>query len=221
MTNTQLYIFLGVTHLFYIWSFVLSYKAINKKNIQPYMKGFYIYPLVGLILIIFFWLAVLQIIPEYFYSQLNKFSLIFHYCFLAFFICRVLKKQGNYNIEKQLFWIFLVIIICFTINDFVKNTHTSFSITNICLLIFCLDYYNKLFINVPIIHLTKEPSFWIINGVFLGMGITIPLYFFNDFLFYSASKNLYYLLLIIGALGYSFMHLFFIKAFLCKTIRLK
>jgi len=221
MTFNQLYVILGSTHLFLVWIFLISYKKNRNKNIPPYMKGFYFYPLVGLIMILFFWLDYIKISPNNLFQTINTLSLIFHYYFLASFICKVLKLQGIFDFERILFWIFLSIIICSEVYDFLNKTRISFIVTNTFLLFFCICYYNKLFKNISVINLTDEPSFWVITGVFLGMGITLPFYIFNQYLFNLISRDNYYLLALMGISGYMIMHLFFIKAFLCKTMQFK
>lgn len=221
MSKLDIYFFLGISQIFYLLSFIFSFRKRNEKSLPEYLKGFYVYPLIGLIIIVFFWLDFLQITAKYFYINLNRISLLFHFAFLSSFSCKALKLETQNSIERILFWVLFIILIGIECIDFIKNRYLSFSTANIFLLLFCINYYNKLFRNSPSINLIQEPAFWIITGIFLGMGTIIPFSFFNPYLSTKIPINNYYLLVLMAALGYSIMHLLFIKAFLCKSPQLK
>lgn len=221
MTRTELDVAISISQIFYLFSFIISFYASRNFFLPSYLKRFYWYPLIGLIVIIFFWLNFFKITPLYFYYYLNRFSLLFHYTFLAFFIFKVLNNHDFFNLEKILFIVFFIILLCVQVYDYINSTYNSFFLTNTFLVIFCINFYYKLLNTTPVIALKEEPFFWIISGVFLGMGITIPFYAFQQYLFQFISNSLFYLLILIAGVGYSLMHIFFIKAFLCKTLQRK
>ena len=74
-------------------SFILSLRLYNNDKIPRYMKGFFWYPTIGIIVIIF------HLIIKHFFKNIlgfalmsNNISLLFHFSFLSIFIFRVMQK---------------------------------------------------------------------------------------------------------------------------------
>lgn len=198
-------------------SFVISVKYGHKNDLPGYMKGFYWYPLVALIILI----------PTYIMARfangvdpwgklLLNLSIIFHYTFLSLFVLRVIPSSANNIIYKIVFYIFLsLILIVLVINDYSKNNFDAYSIANFGLLIFCLFYYFNIFNNIPDLNLLNDASFWIITGVFFAMSVHLPSFFFMSYLYDKIFMDSYRPLMSIPRICYGIMHLFFIKAYLC------
>jgi hypothetical protein len=200
-------------------SAIFSIKLIGNKRIPPYMNKFYWYSFVAGVLAIFDLLRnYFNIINKNTYVFFDSILLLFHFIFLSLFIYRVLPKRSNSEYFKLLIIFFLLgILFCMFANDLTGPQSTAYTFTNFGLVIFCCIYYLQLFEDMPTINLLKEPSFWVINGVFFCMCATIPITSLTRYLFNNISRELYFSIESIGAFAYGVMHLFFIKAYLCST----
>lgn len=218
MEIKTLYTILGALQIFFVTSFILSARAYFRTEAPLFIRYFFIYPTVALVMIIFFWFDFLKITPKGFFSDLNFFSLIFHFIFLTWFILQVIKSSGSYQVERIIRAIFILCILASVVNDYVNGFRYSYVLVNGMLFFYCFFYFGRLFKNNPYLHLTSQPAFWIITGIFLGMGITLPFYIFHEFLLVRITKNTHNLLGLIGGVGYATMHIFFIKGFICNHI---
>lgn len=149
-------------------------------------------------------------------SLINSSCLLFHFIFLSAFIYCTLpyKKSILYRV------IFLVCTVLIIFCLFTNNSYTlpsnAFAISNLGLVIFCCFYYYQLFEAVPTITLLKEPSFWIITGIFFCMCSTVPILAIRFYLLHNTSQKFYSTIEIVIPFAYGVMHLFFIKAYVCS-----
>ncbi len=199
-------------------SFFVSLCLVNRGNIPSYMKGFYWYPLVGVISI---FPAFITINFSYGFDELatavHKISILFHFSFLGVFIIKALPGKKNTKSLNFLFAAFLSFLLLFLLTEDINEEHGHiFAFANFGLIIYCLIYYYHLFNRAPTFNLLVEPSFWIITGVFFTMSVHIPILLTIDYLHRKISIGNYRLLFCVTMLCYSVMHLFFIKAFLCS-----
>ena len=204
--------------IIFLISFIHSFRLIKNNKIPRYMNGFYWYPAVAVIIGV---LHLLQryytLIPKELYRITNLISLLIHFTFLSLFILQFISLKFFRKYYKLIFFLFLISLIVFIINDIINHSFISFAIANSGLLIFCIYYYEQLFRDSPTLNLLKEPSFWIITGIFFGMSTTIPIFFLAGYLYKNLPNNIFYSIATIAPFGYGMMHLFFIKAFLCKV----
>ena len=181
------------------------------------MTGFYWYPLVGMLVLIPVFIDIN--ITKRLYAIKNiviNTSILFHYIFLSLFIIKLIVNKSNQKILRIAFIILLVLLIVSLYNDFFKRASIiAYIIANFGLIIFCLIYYYRLFNDLPNMNLIKEPSFWIITGVFFTMSIHIPILASMSVLKNKISSSNYYLLSSVTTFCYSIMYLFFCKAILC------
>jgi len=200
-------------------SFIFSLKLIKNKYAPIYMRSFYIYPAVGLLIIIPLFLTTHFFKSYIMYSSiLNNLSTIFHYCFLSVFIIRVMPNRSIDNFIKLIFATFLLLIIIVLIKeDVTKPNSFAFATANLGLTIFCIIYYFKLFNNLPVLDLKNEPSFWIITGVFFCMSTHIPLITAYDYLYNKIPLFSIRIINLLAIFCYVVMHLFFIKAYVCSA----
>lgn len=218
---SELHLYYALLQIFYFLSFVFAVIATYRKNLPGYMNGFFWYPLIGVILISFFWLTETEVLPLSIFQLSNRLSLIFHYLFFSVFICKVLKMRGSVKNEIRVCIVFSLVTCFFVFYDIYHKTIISPPVVNTIIFGFCIYFYHKICLRPDSIKLTNDPSFWVVTGVFFCMGITIPVNIFNRFLSENLLKNYYYQVMLIGAIGYSVMHLFFVKALICKPSTLK
>jgi hypothetical protein len=149
---------------------------------------------------------------------INNWSLLFHYTFLSSFIIKVIPGNGKRQYLKILFFVFFFLVCYLLVEmDVSKFAHQILSISSFGLTTFCIIYYYQLFKNLPIINLRKEPSFWIVSGVFIAMSLHIPVSATIDYLQDKISAFDHVILYNIIAVTYIVMHMFFIKAFICSV----
>jgi len=210
--------------LFFQWgcmlaSSIFSIRLVRNTTIPKYMNNFYLYSFVATFSCTYIYLQKYSNLPIKNLSGLLQIShLLFHFIFLSLFIYRVLPNKNVSKKIKLVFFLFLFIIIfCVFTNDQNIPPYQAYSFTNFALVIFCCFYYLQLFESMPTINLLKEPSFWIISGVFFCMCATIPLTSLRGYLYHNIPYNLYLSMGGIGFFAYGVMHLFFIKAYLCST----
>ena len=216
--DESIYIFFVILKdIIYFTTFLFSLRLITNNNIPNYMRGFYWYPTVAIImLVIYIFEYYLHIIQKNLYQNINLLSLLFHYSFLGLFILKVMSKRKKIEIINIFFWLFLPIITFFIITDIFYHTFLSFAVANFGLMILCISYYYQLFKTTPSLNLLKDPSFWIITGILFGMSTTIPVSIIGGYLFHNIPRDIFLSVAVIMPLGYGVMHLFFLKAILCS-----
>jgi len=213
------YIVFNIQSVIILASFLFSLKLFQNGAIPKYMKGFYWYPTI----------ALLVLSPTFFTdftnreymkvcNYINNISILFHFAFLSTFILRVTPKINRYKKYFQfLFYLFLFLILIVLISNYLgKQVNQAFSISSFGLTIFCINYYYQLFNNIPKYDLKNEPSFWVVNGIFFCMSLHIPITSTVDYLQNKISRDLCNILLSILSFCYLVMHLFFIKAIVCS-----
>lgn len=204
--------------LCFIISFIYSFKLIGNNSIPNYMRGFFYYNFVAIIMMIIYLLSYhFSLFSRIYASRINNFLLIFHFIFLGLFIYRVIIEWVNKKIFFSIFLFELAILISILIYNYSEKTDLiSFSYANFALIILCLFYYNYLFKNPPTLNLLKEPSFWVITGVFFCMILHTPISAIFIYIKQTASTQVASALFNIISFAYASMHLFFTKAILCS-----
>jgi len=200
-------------------SFSIAITFIFKSGKPSYLTNFYIYPTIAFLLLLnksiaYYSSQYQAIMTNDIIQILDNLSFIIHF----FILGTLLKNNINSNkgLFEVLFYIMLItILILFFSKDLKQKNGIAYGVTNTFLIVFCIIYFFQLFRTPPLINLTQEPSFWIINGVFFGMITTIPINFSGEqFVKMGRLENIK-ILKTFGLLSYSIMHLFFIKGYLC------
>ena len=202
-----------------ILSFIFSILFMKNFKDHLYMNRMLLYSTVGALL------AIMIIFNRYFplygrvtVGYIESVLLIFHFVFLSLFINNVIGTKKRSRIIVVLFIVFFIsILFCILTSNIAKPQSNAFAFSNLGLVIFCLLYYLQLFDSVPTVNLIKEPSFWIITGVFFCMCATIPVLAIRHYMLEKISASLYKSIEIVIPFSYGVMHLFFIKAYLCTA----
>lgn len=182
------------------------------------MRKFFWYPLIGTIILSFFALKNLHIIPYQMVFIVNTVSLLFHFSFLSYFIFSITGKKYSLKLFSIGCFILTIILI---ISDIIYVYTTSFAFANSCLFLFALYYFREILIGTPNIVLKNNPLFYVCCGIFVGSGLVVAVSLMAKYLLaLKVSKDNLYLLSAIGMFGYIILNLFFIKALLlCRTQR--
>lgn len=203
-----------------ILSLLFSLRLINNKRVVNNMKYFYWYSIVGGLIV------ALNILNFYFnfptkivMGTIRNYSVLFHFGFLSTFIISLLsptlKKKVFITVTVPFFIISLIALMAYS-NE--RQNSTAYALSNIGLVVLCINYFLYLFNNPRKNSLWKEPPFWIVSGIFLCMSAIIPINSLHEFLW---DENFVLpderkLLSSIRYFAFGCMHLFFIKAYLCS-----
>jgi hypothetical protein len=205
--------------IFFI-SFLFSLKLVKNKNIVPYMKGFYWYHFVGIVIGVIGVSELLWIGKNSFFVLLNNLSIFFHYTFLCNFIKKATPNKSN-PVLYTLIGVYIigsVVMLGFYLNfDITNQANFAFSIAHFILFLYCVIYYLQLLNNIPQVILLKEPAFWVVTGVLFSSSLTIPITFAGNYFGFKYLSNYIFLVSLLTVLPYIILHLFLIKAILCST----
>ena len=163
----------------------------------------------------------LQILNVLKFSDIDPFltiSVLFHYCFLGFYILRELKGRAIKHVASVSFFIFYLASIWGTQSQLQDHNMLGFIITSVGLFILSVVYFLDLFGRIKEKPFWFFPDFWVVSGIFVLNSINIPPYLFSTFLYYNSPK-LYNTVFLIHSFAYILMHLFFIKGMLCQIQR--
>ena len=205
-------------------SFLFSLKLVKNKNIVPYMKGFYWYHFVGIVIGVITVSELIWTEKASFSVLLNNLSIFFHYTFLCNFIKKATPNKSN-PVLYTLVGIYIIgsiVLLGFYLNfDFTKQVNFAFSIAHFILFLYCVIYYLQLLNNIPQVILLKEPAFWVVTGVFFSSSLTIPIAFASNYFGFNYLGKYVFIINILLVMPYIILHLFFIKAILCSTNPIK
>ena len=208
-----------------ILSLLFSLRLINNTRVVVQMKYFYWYSVVGAFIIVLNILNYLFNIPTTsMMGIIRNYSVLFHFTFLSFFILSLLspalKRKICLGIILPFFFFSIIALISFS-NE--RQNSTAYALSNLGLVILCIVYFSDLFNSTSKISLVKEPSFWIVSGIFLCMSAIIPINSLHEFLWdenFIVAKDRK-LLSSVRYFAFGCMHLFFIKAYLCSVHQAK
>lgn len=220
MTHTFYDIMVWFQSICMILSFLFSLRLISNKNVIPYMRYFYWYSIIGALITILRITSKTYHFPsENILAIISNYSILFHFTFLSWFINSLMPNKKQFRLLLPVY----ISIFCITLFFLIlypekKQNSTSYGIANLGLVIYCITYYYQLFQITPKFDLLKDPSFWIISGIFFCMSITIPILSLHQYL-----RNENYInpedrknFSGIVYLAYGSLHLFLIKAYLCS-----
>lgn len=199
-------------------SFIISI-VLNKylKQIN-YLKHFYIYNSLAFLGILSIVINTYVLNRKYHFelSIFSKILLLFHFFFLGYKIVQILTIH---SIKKIAFGVYLLLgIIVFIITSLNiadgKGVY-SFASANLGLVMLNTIYYFEIFQLSPEKKLQNIPSFWLVNGMFLSMSLSIPCVLFEYYVKKNYESYNYLIIIGIGCLSYVILHLFLIKSFYC------
>jgi len=198
-------------------SFVLALCIRKNKNIPGYLRNFYLYPFIELLLS-FLTVALILDLHKFQHGYANGIEKIFSvidflfwaYFFLELFRNSTFKKTVKIILVVFIFFIIPVVLV-FSLHSL---NYDIVGYTNIGKCILCIVYFFSLFTGLPNVNLKKDPTFWILSGVLFNTTISTPIFLSIG---YFRSNNIFYMnnMLAIGNISIIIMHLLFIKGYLC------
>ncbi|MDB5202539.1 MAG: hypothetical protein JWQ27_1948 [Ferruginibacter sp.] len=213
MELTVYYILMGLTQVPYLLGFIFSLRTINNKSVPHYMRNFYWYSVVGVIIVCMYWMT--RVDGRALFVKIHWIALVFHLIFLGQFILYILPKKSSL-LSASFKFIVLIVTISLIVKIQLLPTFMIFTISNLTLLVLCVIYYINLFRSAPTVFPLTEPSFWVVTGIFLGMGISFPITIFLEFLGSNSIFRFMKVIMLINMIPYAIMHLSFVKAYQCS-----
>lgn len=194
--------------------------VIVPKNNIAYMKGFFICPLISLLV------SVNSISSRfYFLYPIEKNFLIqsilhlFDLLFWTWFFLKVLNEKKDSRNVKILF-VTTLLFACYLLFKSTSNSNLHIhALSNMCKTFFCIFFYNNLFKKLPDQNILLKPSFWIVTGLIFYSCLSLPFYALSNYVKARFSPLFFSNIFAISNMLIIIMYLFFIKAFVC-TIRL-
>lgn len=203
-----------LANILILLNLILSLSVFKKKQLQSKIRIFQIYLFfafieVGFVDLIRF--TKLSLYINWFYPSIVFTT--FHFSILSFFIYTVLKKK--LKIYKVIFLLILSLLITMNFIDIKNETYYSATISNFGMILFSLFFYLDLIKNKHDELVEKDPTIYIINGIFFGAGFLVPILIFGNHLREILDPNIYYWIAILSPMGTIIMNLFFLKSILC------
>lgn len=216
MYSTAFNILMVIIHLVYFFSFFFSLKLLKKKNVPFLLKTFVLYTGVAFLMYLVMILTKIKILPLTYMFILNYYSTAFHLCFFLYFFKQVLEKNHFKVVATFVCTLALFMTYSISYKEAIKNIMMNAFYSNIALIICSIFYFIELFKSMKLQNLIEEPTFWIVTGVFIGMGTSLPFYAIGGIILRENIYEVKAIITLIGSFAYIAMHLFFIKGFLCS-----
>jgi hypothetical protein len=199
-------------------AFLLALKIREDGKAFPYLKHFYILPL--LLLLVSFNTIVIDLTNRElmaFLPIVEKILSTLDFIFYSYFFSIIV---GSSDLKKTIKWISLFFIILTIPLVVILSEKSLFhyyfrAFHNMGKLLFCLVYLYSIFNSSPKLVLKNEPAFWITMGVLFYTSITIPIFLCYYFLATNKFRDLLNILFPLTNISIIIMHLFFIKGLLC------
>lgn len=197
-------------------SFVMAV-YVRKKTDYKYLQLFYFEPLIGLLI------SVNAFVHLHFSIYNFKLTFLFQdilligdILFWTYFFFNQAKKN---RLKRFIKIIFLIIGVMIITSFYLKGNYTPnfffYSISNLWKSTLCLLYYNSIFSANPNLHLKKDPTFWIVTGIFFYSSLTLPHYSLHFYLKEHLSVELMNNVFAFTNISIVVMHIIFMKAYIC------
>ncbi len=199
--------------IIYIILLITAFKASKNSKASNWVKYFYWYPLVGLIIGCIATLMYIYPNVKFFAFKLNIVSILFHFVFLA----AIFYNQNKNKLMKAVCVLSVFILFYFVYIDIRFKIQRSFGFANIMLFFFSAVYLIDEIKKTTNILLLQTPIFYIVIGLFLGSGIaSIGGFAIEYFRSVKAPIDELKIAYIFGGFGYIIFDIFFIKAMFCS-----
>jgi hypothetical protein len=213
------YFYLGsIQDIMFIVSGFVAFFVLFKYGIKAEMRFVFWYNVLGILTAVGSlcknWFKIIEAdkLMQFYYV-----ASVFHYSLICIFIISIKRPLMKVNIIHVYGVLGILTSIVLAIFTFSHSPLLLILINNSSLFILCCFYFNKLFSSTEIIFLQKEPSVWVVSGVLICMCVSLPFSAYSFFLFsgetadFTFQKSVYS----VGTLGYTILHVFLIKAYLC------
>lgn len=196
---------------------VISFLFCYRKQNPSYLHFFPFYHLFACCIevIAYFYFMVDYSAPMMKHAPYNVFTFGEFFFFFFFILTQLTRRQ-----YKLILWVGGVIALGLLFSFLLTYRSLNFPVwqgvmtTNVFFISGCILYFLNIFKALPHANLSKEPSFWIMMGIFFYSVIEAPtIAVVLNYKPLFASTLLYS---IVNTIAYILLHLLFIKAYTCK-----
>jgi hypothetical protein len=152
-------------------------------------------------------------IMNIFYNLFTLFEL-FIFSYLLFQVVRSLKIKKILIVLICLFSVFFVQYLLQ--EDLGAFSNIAVALESIIIIIPCLTYFRELFTRAEPVDLLREPSFWLVTGIFFYLATIFPLYMTRSYLISHGLIGVSKSLSSINNFALSITYLLFIRSYTCR-----
>jgi hypothetical protein len=201
-------------------SFIISFQIRKQSSTPEYLRRFYLYPLLTLLLSLnTLAFDVFETGSKEVQVTIEKVIFTLDFIFFAYFFKLVLTDSPLKKLAHQVFicvMLFTIPIILITIQQ--TLFHYFFrSFHNIGKFLFCLIYIYSIFRSSPRLILKEDAAFWIVMGLLFYSSITVPIFLGYYYLAINKYVDILSILFPLTNISIIIMHLLFIKGYLCTA----
>jgi len=149
----------------------------------------------------------------------NLFTL-FELLIFGWFLFQVIQSTAVKRTLITLICLFSIFFVQFSLQkDIGEFNNIAVALESIIIIIPCLTYFRELFTRTEPVNLLREPSFWMVTGIFFYLATIFPLYMTRSYLTNHGLNGVAKSLSSINNFALSITYLLFIRSYTCRIKR--
>jgi len=135
----------------------------------------------------------------------------------SYFLFQVIQSPLIKKIVIMLACLFAVFFVQYAVQKGLGDFNDiAVVLESVIIIIPCLTYFRELFARDEPVNLVREPSFWMVTGIFFYLATIIPLYMTRSYLFAHGLSGVAKSLSSINNFALSITYLLFIRGYTCR-----
>lgn len=152
-------------------------------------------------------------IMNIFYNLFTPFELFI----FSYFLFQVVRSLRIKKILLVLICLFSIFFVQYSLQkDLGAFSNIAVALESIIIIIPCLTYFRELFTRTEPVDLLREPSFWLVTGIFFYLATIFPLYMTRSYLIAHGLIGVSKSLSSINNFALSITYLLFIRSYTCR-----
>jgi hypothetical protein len=150
-----------------------------------------------------------------------NFFTVFETVVFIYFLYQIIRSTQIKRLAIGLFILFLIYFITSTVvGGLYQFNDMAVFFESVIIVFLCLIFFRELFTRPEPVDLLREPSFWLVTGIFFYLATIFPLFLAGSYLRSHGLGKITYTLYSINNFAISITYLIFIKGYTCRTKRL-
>ena len=201
-----------------------------RAGLPGYLKifPFYLFVSIGIEVIAHPYLrAVFKLLPSSAHQVaisfiLYNFYTVFETFVFTWFLFQVIRSGAIKKITILLLFLFILFFTKSALTVGLGNSVNDLAVLfeSVIVITLCLTFFRELFARPEPVDLLKEPSFWLVTGIFFYLATIFPLFLTRHWLLDQGLAKIVKSLYSINNFALSVTYLLFIKGFICRTRKL-
>jgi hypothetical protein len=152
-------------------------------------------------------------IMNIFYNLFTPFELFI----FSYFLLHVIQSFRIKRILIVLICLYTIFFVQYSLRkDLGESNNIAVAFESIIIIIPCLTYFRELFTRTEPVNLLREPSFWLVTGIFFYLATIFPLYMTRSYLTNHGLDGVAKSLSSINNFALSITYLLFIRSYTCR-----